>query len=210
MPSKIDVVSIKGVKVQTQLTLPKNFDEKVVPELLAQAFRVYQDRTHPGNALVKTRAEVNMTTKKVYKQKGTGGARHGSKKAPIYVGGGVAHGPKGVKRVLSLPLKMRRKALYMALTQKTQSGQMIAVTGLAKLSKSAEASKLVAKIAAKRALFVFSKENMGVSKFVRNLKNAEFVSYKDLNAYKVLSGGILLMDSEIFTKEKKEGAGKKK
>jgi len=71
------------------------FNLEVSPALLTQAIYVYQENTHIGTSKVKTRGEVDLTKKKVYKQKGTGNARHGSKSAPIYVGGGVVFGPRG-------------------------------------------------------------------------------------------------------------------
>ena len=76
--------------------------------LLAQYVRVYLANQREGNASSKTRAEVAGTTKKVYKQKGTGGARHGSKKAPIYKGGGVVGGPKPAEYRLQLSKKQRK------------------------------------------------------------------------------------------------------
>ena len=89
---KTKTYSLKGTKLK-ETSLPKEFGQKENLPLLAQAVRVYEERSHIGFAKTKTRAEVNRTTKKVYKQKGTGGARHGARSAPIYVGGGTAHGP---------------------------------------------------------------------------------------------------------------------
>ncbi|MBI1872200.1 50S ribosomal protein L4, partial [Candidatus Collierbacteria bacterium] len=76
------------------------FDYKVNEALLSQVIHVYRANTHQNTSKVKTRGEVNRTTKKVYRQKGTGNARHGARSAPIYVGGGVAHGPSGVSPAL--------------------------------------------------------------------------------------------------------------
>jgi len=86
------------MKDKINFSLPKGFDLKKAEKLLVQIVRVFEDRTHFGLNKVKTRSEVNKTRKKLYKQKGTGGARHGAKSAHIFVGGGVAHGPKGEKR----------------------------------------------------------------------------------------------------------------
>ena len=68
------------------MNLPKEFDQKLNMPLLAQAVHVYEERSHVGLRNTKTRSEVNRTTKKIYKQKGTGGARHGSRRANLYVG----------------------------------------------------------------------------------------------------------------------------
>jgi len=94
----------KGAKAGGVI-LPKEFGIKVNPLLLAQAIYVYEDRAHVGLRKTKTRSEVERTTKKVYRQKGTGGARHGSRRAPIFVGGGVALGPRPLKREVLLNQK---------------------------------------------------------------------------------------------------------
>jgi large subunit ribosomal protein L4 len=94
------------------VTLPSElFDREVSPVLIAQVIRVLKDNQHQSTSKVKTRGEVNRTTKKVYAQKHTGNARHGSRKAPIYVGGGVAHGPKGVQPG---DLKVTRKVRHLS------------------------------------------------------------------------------------------------
>ena len=95
---KTKLYTVKG-EVKGDINLPKEYNLKTSNSLLLQAVRVFEDRTHFGLARVKTRSEVNKTRKKLYKQKGTGGARHGAKSAHIFVGGGVAHGPKGEKEI---------------------------------------------------------------------------------------------------------------
>src|SRR5258708_19285930 len=90
---KVDRYSTKGIK-GTAVTLPKEWEVKLVPKLLAQAIRVYDDRSHVGFAKTQGRGEVNRTTKKLYKQKGRGGARHGARSPPIFFRGGFTHHPK--------------------------------------------------------------------------------------------------------------------
>src|SRR3990167_6881084 len=104
---KLNVYSPKATKKEA-IPLLKSLEAKVNMKLLAQAIRVYEDRSHPGLSQVKTRGEVKISTRKIYKQKGTGYARHGAKSAPIFVGGGIAHGPKGIKRKLALPKKKKK------------------------------------------------------------------------------------------------------
>ena len=87
-----------GAPAAKEATLPSVFfAKKPNLSILSQAVRVYLSNQRTAQAKSQTRAEVNRTTKKVYKQKGTGGARHGSRRAPIYVGGGIAHGPRGMQ-----------------------------------------------------------------------------------------------------------------
>src|SRR3989344_5044199 len=104
------------LKKVSDFKLPKEFRVKPNLGLLTQSLRVYEERGHVGLRQAKTRAEVNRTGKKLYKQKGTGGARHGSKRAPIFVGGVVAHGPRPIRRILSLSSKLKRLSKLMALS----------------------------------------------------------------------------------------------
>ena len=199
---KIDTYSPKGTKL-TPTTLPKEYEAKENLTLLAQALRVYEDRSHFGLAKTKTRAEVERTKKKWYRQKGTGGARHGAKSAPIFVGGGVAHGPRPVKRELSLPKKMARQAFSVALTLRVKEGKVWGVKGLETLKKTKDIKGLVEKIGKKQKFTVaLSEKNLSARRYLRNLKNADILPFKSLNAYKVFFGGVLVLDKDVFEKEK--------
>lgn len=200
---KVNIYSIKGTKL-TPVSLPKEFGVKPNLPLLAQAIRVYEEREHVGLARTKTRAEINRTKKKWYKQKGTGGARHGARSAPIFVGGGVAHGPKSTRRELKLPDKMKKTALSIALSLKAKEKRIVIVDGLAKITKTIEAAALLKKFkGAKRFTFILSEGNLACKRYLRNLKNIKIVQYQNLNAYQVFIGGTLVFDREIFTKRKK-------
>ena len=98
----VEVLDISGKKAGTVRVPKKIFGSKVNKPLLAQAVRVYLASRRKGSASTKTRGEISMTTAKWYRQKGTGRARHGAKSAPIFVHGGVAHGPKPRDFSLSL------------------------------------------------------------------------------------------------------------
>src|SRR5882724_11511103 len=126
----LDVYGLDG-KVAEKVTVPAAiFGEKVNKTLLAQAVRVYLANKRQGNASTKTRGEVDGSTRKIYRQKGTGKARHGSVRAPIFVHGGVVFGPKPRDFSLSLPKKMKRKALFSALSAKLQGKELIVVSSL--------------------------------------------------------------------------------
>src|SRR3989344_8420803 len=197
---KADTYSSKGTK-QEGVNLPKAlFGEKQNDKLLAQAIHVYRDRQHLGNSKVKTRGEVTATTRKWYRQKGTGRARHGAVSAPLFVGGGVAHGPKGVKKQLSLPKKMRQKALALALSAKAKDGKVVVITGLEILTKTKEAQKLLTKVGkgAKKFTFAFADKSAGAVKAFRNISNVNIVFFSDLNAHSVYFGGTILVDKEAL------------
>src|SRR3989337_2388563 len=136
-------INIKGTDAE-KTVLPKDvFEKKVKPVILAQAVRVWLSNQRAANAKTKTRTEVAKTTAKMYKQKGTGRARHGSYAAPIFVGGGVAHGPSGEQNYrMELPKHLKRKALAGALTEKAKAGELTILTGGEKAQgKSKEAQK---------------------------------------------------------------------
>lgn len=205
---KINSYTKTGTK--SEVNAPSAFAGKINNDLLMQAIHVYRARKHPGKSKVQTRSDVSLTKAKVYRQKGTGNARHGAKSAPIFVGGGSAHGPKGVKRVLSLPLKMRRKALESALAAKL-SKKHIALADVAKLEKTADAQKLVDKIIAGEEIkrgnitIVLADTHKESKKAFSNIGRVKTQEYKDLNAYSVYFGGTLVFDTTLFdTKEAKK------
>lgn len=200
----------------TQVNLPAEFDGEVNGALLKQAIHVYRDRQHKGTAKVKTRAEVDITKKKIYRQKGTGGARHGASSAPIFVGGGVTHGPKGIKRVLELPRDMRRKALLSALITKAKEQRVVIAEGLSHVSKTKDAQKIISKVQktnpkATRFVFVLKEHSPKVHKALRNIPNSKISLYSHLNALDVFLGGMILMDSALIetTKTAKKKITKK-
>ena len=124
---KVAVKNLKGEQV-SEIELPEAiFGADVNVPLMHQAMLRQNANAHLGTHKVKTRAEVNRTTKKVYKQKGTGNARQGSRKAPHWVGGGVAFGPVVRSYVQDMPKKMRRAAVRSALSQKVKDEELVVI-----------------------------------------------------------------------------------
>ncbi len=201
---KVNTYSLQGKKLEAT-TLPKEILADSNMQLLAQAIRVYENRQHQGLSKVKTRGVMTISTRKIYKQKGTGGARHGAKSAPIFVGGGIAHGPTGVKRTLEMPQKMRVKALQVALGEKANEGTLVMVEGLAKLTKTKEAQNLINSVRKEtgsskdsKFTFVLGEGNLGTLRYLRNLRNIAMVPYRNLNAHDVFKGGVVVIDSEAL------------
>lgn len=179
--------------------LPKELvAEKANLNLLAQAVYVQQERSHVGMRNTKTRSEINRTTKKVYKQKGTGGARHGSRRANLFVGGGVVFGPRALRRIVTLPQALKLKAKQMAFNVKSK--EMSLVEGLDKVTKTSEVAKFLKAEKAKRFTFILSDKNVKASKFIANLENAKAILYRNITAFQILEGGKLLVDKDIFKK----------
>jgi large subunit ribosomal protein L4 len=199
---KLKTYSVKGTLLEAT-TLPRGFTAEVNLRTLAQAIRVYEDKAHFGLRKTQTRAEVNRTKKKWYKQKGTGGARHGAKSAPIFVGGGVAHGPRPIKRELNLTKQLTKNALQMALSLKMKEGSAFAVSGLDKIGKTKDAQIAIVKVASDRkTVLALSEKNLSARRYFKNLKNVTTLPYRNLNAYQVFSCGVILFDKDIFAKEK--------
>lgn len=203
---KIDRYNFEGKKMES-INLPKEYEVKPNPDLLLQAIHVYEDRSHPGLAKSKTRGEVRISTRKIYRQKGTGGARHGAKSAPIFVGGGTAHGPKGIKRILTLSKSQKAKSFLYALNDKIAGSGAVVVEGIDKIKKTKNAAGLLQNIAKDRGwksvncLLALSGGNASVHKFFRNINKLNLNFFKDINAYDIyLASGIVIDNNAIEEK----------
>lgn len=192
-----EVITLSGTKKQ-KISLPaKIFGAKPNPVLLAQAVRVFLSNQRKARAKAKTRAEVSRTKAKWFRQKGTGRARHGARSAPIFVGGGKAHGPTGLENYqMVLPKNMRRAALISALSSKASDKEIIVVEGLEKAKKTKEIAKILEKIAIgkkKKFLLVLPEKLENVTRVARNILNLKIIQAKSLNTYEVLKAGKILM-----------------
>lgn len=192
----VEVLDVTG-KASGKATLPSEiFGVEVNQPLMAQAVRVYLANQRSGTARTKSRGEVTGSTRKIYRQKGTGRARHGGITAPIFVGGGVAHGPKVQDHSLSLPKKMRRLALFSALSYKLQSNAVKVVEGLETLEPK---TKVFAKTLdtlvtdkKKKVLLVLPGKTETVERASRNIEGVTYVSANQLNTYDVLNTKTLI------------------
>lgn len=170
------------------------FGQKPNKVLLAQAIRVVLSNKRTAHAKTKSRGEVNRTTKKIYRQKGTGGARHGSRSAPIYVGGGIAHGPDGLQNYhLKLPTKMRRQALISALSSRVQEGSLIVAD-----IETAQKTKEVAKVLQENGNSTLVYKSNVLYRAARNLKDVNLVAANQLTAYDALVGKYLVITREAI------------
>jgi len=191
-----------------EIALPKGiFAVSASPTLLAQAVRVYLANQRKSKAKAKTRGAVAGSGKKIWRQKGTGKARHGDYQAPIFRGGGVAHGPTGKENFkLRLPKKMRQKAFYAALSQKYNEKEIIAASGFEKIAiKTKEASLSLKRVLKDKAnfekdkiLLVFSKEQERIKRAFHNLPFIKISSANSLNTYEVLKYKYLIFSKEAL------------
>ena len=203
----IDVVGIDG-KAAGKISLPGEiFGETVNKALLAQAIRVYLANQRQGNASTKTRGEVEGSTRKIYRQKGTGRARHGGIRAPIFVKGGIVFGPKPRDFSLSLPQKMKRKALFSALSAKVQDKEVMVIDGLGKIEAKTKAFAKMLKsleLADKKQklLFVTTGDVAVVQRAGRNIQGISFLPSKLINTYEVLTATKIIMMKDAIDEMK--------
>jgi len=164
------------------------FDATVSESLLYDVLKAQLASHRKGAASAQTRAEVSATGAKLYKQKGTGNARHGSKRAPIFVGGGVVHGPKPRDFGYRPPRKMRLGALKGALSLKLREGQLLIVKDfeLAEI-KTKKLAEVLDKLEVNGgALIVDSKENEKLRLSARNLQGHSVLPPEGVNLYDLL------------------------
>jgi len=199
----VPTYSLSGAKSGT-LELPKEiFGAKVNKTLLAQALRVYQNNLKAHWGSTKTRSEVKGSTRKIRVQKGTGRARHGGIRAPIFVGGGIALGPKYRKVILDLPRKMKQAALKSALSVKMAEGEVFGVSGLEKASgKTKQLSSLQTKLGKKKLLIVIDGKNEKLSRAVGNLQGVQVLSFDQINTFRIIARQTLLLTKEAVEKLK--------
>lgn len=171
------------------------FAAKINKPLMAQAVRVYLANQREGSAATKTRSEVDGSTRKLYKQKGTGRARHGSLRAPIFVKGGVALGPKPRDYSLDLPKKMKKQAVASALTSKLVDNAITVVSEFGSLEpKTRVFAELFETLGlTRKALVLLSKEERSVVRGMRNLPYVCAINAVDAYTHAVLSHRHIVM-----------------
>jgi large subunit ribosomal protein L4 len=154
-----------------------------------------------GTHKAKTRAEVSRTTAKWYRQKGTGRARHGSRKAPIFVGGGQAHKPVPRDYTQKMPRKMRRLALRSALSAKAAAEQIVILDNLAfDEPKTVEVLQLLDNLQVSgSAVILLPEHNENVEKSARNLDNVKTLRAAYLNIRDLLGHNYVIMSKDAVT-----------
>ncbi|MGQ9815919.1 MAG: 50S ribosomal protein L4 [Candidatus Roseilinea sp.] len=186
---KLPVKNLKGEQVG-EVDLPMSvFGAPVNGALMHQALVRQNANARLGTHKVKTRAEVSRTTKKLFRQKGTGRARQGSMKAPHWRGGGVAFGPVPRSYYQAMPRKMRRAAVRSALSQKLLDEGIVLVDKLEmEAPKTRELAAAMSSLGVTRGLLVLPEHNTALEKSVRNLPNfksllAGYLNVRDIFKY---------------------------
>jgi len=181
------------------------FDTKPNLELITQALHRQQGNARHGNAHTKTRGEISYSTKKIYRQKGTGGARHGARSANLFRKGGVTFGPRSDRNwKTDMPRKMRRKALFSALSLKAKAKAIFCLENYAGDMKTKPFAEMLQKLTPltdkRNVLIVTSEKNPLIEKSAHNLTNTKTISAQYLNIADCLKYDSLMFVGDALKK----------
>ena len=186
---KLQVINMDGKKTENIELSDKIFSVKPNKNLIQSIVDWQLNHFKPRTAKTKQRNEVKGSTSKIYAQKGTGGARHSSRKAPIFVGGGVAHGPKGsVYKVKKINKKIRKLGLLYLLTQKNKVNSLFVVEDFkTEITKTKLFSKFLEKNKLQNSLIISDKNSKSkIIKSARNIPNLKIIEQEGANVYDLL------------------------
>ena len=164
-------------------------------DILHRVVRYQLAKRQAGTHKVKTRSETSYSTKKIYNQKGTGGARHGSGNAPIFRGGGVYKGPKVRSHAHDLTKKFRKLGLKHALSAKATAGELIVVDSVeAKTAKTSDLAKVVSNLGWKKVLIIDGSDvNENFLLASRNIDGLDILPSAGANVYDILKSNTLVL-----------------
>ncbi|MGB2763110.1 MAG: 50S ribosomal protein L4 [Candidatus Aminicenantaceae bacterium] len=196
---KVQVLDQKGKKI-SEINAPKEvFSYPVKEHLLYEAVVNYRANQRRGTASTKTRGEVRGGGRKPWRQKGTGRARAGSIRSPIWRKGGIAFGPKPRSYYYSLPRKAKKNALKSALSQKFADKQVLVLKEFDfKEPKTKEGAKLLKALNLDSALIVDFYQNKNLFLSLRNIEKIKTVDYNHVNVYDVLNFKWLVFTQKAF------------
>jgi len=186
---KLKVINIDGERVNDIDVSDKIFSLKPNNNMIQSLINWQLNLFKPRTAKTKQRNEVKGSTAKIYAQKGTGGARHSSRKAPIFVGGGVAHGPKGkVYRSIKLNKNIRKLSLLHLLSQKNKVNSLFVIEDFKnEIKKTKVFNNFLEKNKLKNSLIISDKNSKSnIIKSARNIPNLKIIDQIGANAYDLL------------------------
>lgn len=213
MALELKTTDAAGKAVGTVSLDESAFGEKVKTRLLHAAAVMYHNNTRQGSACTKTRAHISGSTKKLYRQKGTGRARAGTKKSGTRKGGGVIHGPQPRNFVYHMPRKQRQAALRNAVLAKAKDGELHVVDGLS--FEAPKTKNMVALLAGhgiegKTVLVATDGLKQNVHLSGRNLQGVSVVPANEMTARQVLLHSHLVMEQGAFDRLNQKPAAVKR
>ena len=192
---KADVLKLDGKSAGSVELDDEIFGLEPRADILHRVVRWQRNNAQAGTHKVKTRTEVSYSTKKIYRQKGTGGARHGSRKAPIFRHGGVYKGPTPRSHGHDLPKKFRKLGLRHALSAKVKAGELVILDEAAvKEAKTSVLAKQVGALGWKKPLVIDGAEvNADFARAAQNIANLDVLPSMGANVYDILRSGTLVV-----------------
>ena len=186
---KIDGASAGSVELGDDIF---GLDPRV--DILHRVVRWQRNKAQAGTHKVKTRSETSYSRKKIYRQKGTGGARHGDRNAPIFRKGGVYKGPSPRSHAHDLPKKVRTLGLKHALSAKAKEGALVVLDKATASGKTSELAKQVKELGWKRALVIDGVEVNGeFAQAARNIEGLDILPTIGANVYDILKRDTLVL-----------------
>lgn len=199
--AKLEIVNQAGEKVGEIELSDKVFASPVKEHLLWEVVVSQLAGRRGGNASTKGRSEITGSTAKIYRQKGTGRARHGSNKAPIFRGGGIAFGPKPRSYTKATPKKVKRGGLISAISLRAKEKKLVVIEDL-KLDeiKTKQVVAMFEQLGIKNGLIVEEGTNLELVKSARNLAHSKWIAPEGLNVYDILRYDTLVMTAPVAKK----------
>jgi large subunit ribosomal protein L4 len=194
---KVDVLNIEGKKIG-DLELNENVFGVEVNDVVVHAALVnYLANQRQGTQSTKTRSEVSGGGRKPWRQKGTGRARQGSIRAPQWIKGGIALGPKPRKYTYAIPKKMRQLAIKSVLTSKVQDGNLVVVDKLElKEIKTKKMVEILNKLNVNKALIVLHEKNLNVQASAKNIEDVKTTLVNTINIFDLLKYNKLVLTQD--------------
>ena len=183
---KFPILNIDGSKESSIELNDKLVKLKINHKLIKFVLDWQLNHLKPRTAKTKQRNQIKGSTKKIIAQKGSGGARHASKKAPIFVGGGVAHGPKGSKyKIKKINKKVRKLALAQTLSKKSKENSLHILADVKKeIKKTKEFNKFLQKNKLSNVLIISDADSLkNINRSARNIKNVKLIKEEGSNIY---------------------------
>ncbi|MCV2894739.1 50S ribosomal protein L4 [Lentibacter sp. XHP0401] len=191
---KFDVIKLDGGKAGSVELSEDLFGLEPRADILHRMVRWQRNNAQAGTHKVKTRSEVSYSTKKIYRQKGTGGARHGARSAPIFRGGGVYKGPVVRDHGHDLTKKFRKLGLRHALSAKMKAGELVVIEAADSAGKTAALAKQVKDLGWKRALVIDGATvNEAFAQAARNIDGLDILPTMGANVYDILKRDTLVI-----------------
>ena len=204
---KIDKLSIDGKKTSIEVKdniFSSKINETLISEVIYKTNANYKGR----KSKTKQKNEIIGSTSKIYAQKGTGNARHASRKAPIFVGGGVAHGPKGENKYKKRKLNKNEKKLSVAslITEKNNNKNLLILNDFSsEIKKTKEMSSIINKLEISNSLLILDKNSKEkIEKSARNIPNVKVTDVNHFSAYDIIKfKKVVFTESSVKELEKR-------